>query len=196
MKQLLALPYEVWKDIKDYEGYYQVSNLGRVKSIQRLVKKRDGFKTIQGSILKPHIDKKKRIKYCLSKNGKHCYPLCHRLVAQAFIPNPDNKPCIDHINTDTTDNRVVNLRWVTHKENSNNPLTRKHLSENCVFNGKYGKDNHLSKPVLQYDKNGNFLKEWECSMSVYRELSIFSSHIYDCCNGKRKTAGGYIWKYA
>ena len=114
---------EVWKPIKDYEGLYEISNLGRVKSLNY-------GGTGKGKILKNIEDRKGYLKVCLTKNGRHKILKVHRLVAEAFIPNPGNKPCVDHINTIKNDNRVENLRWVTHKENSNNPLTKKKMSEN------------------------------------------------------------------
>ena len=111
---------EVWKDVVGYEGLYQVSNMGNVKSV--------GYG--KERVLKPGKDSRKYLTVSLSKSKKPKTFLVHRLVAQAFIPNPDNKPCIDHINTITTDNRVENLRWVTPKENVNNPLTREHCNVN------------------------------------------------------------------
>lgn len=116
---------EVWKDIPNYEGLYQVSNLGRVKSLPRLDNK---GRKINLSIRKQTVA---NVGYpCVSlysKEGgkKNAKLICvHRLVAQAFVPNPQNKPCIDHINTIRTDNRVENIRWVTYAENVNNPITK------------------------------------------------------------------------
>ena len=113
---------EIWKPIKDYEGLYEVSNLGRVKSLNYR-------KTGKEKILK-NIECRGYLAVCLTKNGKQKLFKVHRLVAETFIPNPESKPCIDHINTIKNDNRVKNLRWVTHKENNNNPLTKKKYSEN------------------------------------------------------------------
>lgn len=197
MNNMLALPYEVWRDVKDYEGLYQVSNLGRVKSLERYVKHYTGSdKLLSERILKQPIT---NTGYCivgLCKNGIPAKIKTHRLIAQAFISNPENKPYIDHINTIKTDNRVENLRWVTHKENMNNTLTKKHHKENNPFKDKYGKDNLRARAVLQYDLNGKFIKEWECAMQVQRELGILHNNITKVCKGERKTAGGFIWKYA
>ena len=114
---------EIWKPIKDYEGLYEVSNLGRVKSLNYR-------KTGKEKILKNIECNNGYLKVGLIKFGKCKMCSIHRLVAEAFIPNPEDKPCIDHINTIKNDNRVENLRWVTHKENNNNPLTKKKYSEN------------------------------------------------------------------
>ena len=122
---------EIWKPIKDFEGYYEVSNMGRVRSLNY---KRTG----KEKILKNIGDYKGYLEIVLTKNGKQKQFKVHRLVAEAFIPNPENKPCIDHINTVKSDNRVENLRWVTYKENSNNEKTlEKFKGENHHFFGKH-----------------------------------------------------------
>ena len=122
---------EIWKPIKEFEGYYEVSNMGRVRSLNY---KRTG----KEKILKNIEDYKGYLEVVLTKNGKRKQFKVHRLVAEAFIPNPENKPCIDHINTVKSDNRVENLRWVTYKENSNNEKTlEKFKGENHHFFGKH-----------------------------------------------------------
>ena len=124
---------EIWKDIKGYEGIYQVSNFGNVRRVK---------------MLKQYYDESKGYNVvCLSKNGNSKVVKVHQLVAKAFIPNPDNKSCIDHINTDRTDNRVENLRWVSIKENMNNPLT---INHNILAQRK------VMKPVVQMTKEGYF----------------------------------------
>ena len=121
---------EVWKpvitDKEDYTGLYEVSNLGRVRSLDRYDNR--GCKR-KGQIRKTKKDKGGYYRIILCKNDKQKDFLVHRLVALAFIPNPENKPHVDHINTVRDDNRAVNLRWCTRKENSNNEITLKHLSE-------------------------------------------------------------------
>lgn len=118
------------------------------------------------------------------------FKLVHRIVAETFIPNPENKPCIDHINTIRYDNRVENLRWVTHKENSNNPITRKHLS------GKFGAEHHRSIPIVQLTKDFLFIKKWSSAAEVERYIGINHGHIAACCKEKRESAGGFRWVYA
>lgn len=176
---------EIWKDIEDYEGY-QVSNLGRVRSLDRYNSR--GY-WIKGCILKPTMDKKGYLNVGLSKNNQGKTFKVHRLVALHFIPNIENKPEIDHINTIKTDNRAINLRWVTPKENSNNPISLVNKSES-----KKGIKNHRHQPVLQYDKDGNFIREWDTITEAETTLNI-THKIHYVCQGKRKTCGGYIWKY-
>lgn len=197
---------EIWKDIKGYEGIYQVSSLGRVRSLDRIDSNNHPLK---GVILKPYISNSGYLLVGLYKQQKRDRKLLHRLVAEAFIPNPNNKPEIDHINTIKTDNTVwlnedgsvnyekTNLRWVTQKENINNPLTKTKMQINArkPSKGKYGKKHHRSKPIIQYDKDGNFIREWDCANDVERVLGISNKHIGSVCLGKRKSCGGYIWKY-
>lgn len=112
---------EEWRDIVGYEGIYQVSNIGRVKSLERV---RCHGKKYKEKIKCGHLING-YVVVMLFKNGKHKHCKVHRLVAEAFIPNPKNKPCIDHIDTNRANNKVGNLRWVTYRENYYNPLSLK-----------------------------------------------------------------------
>lgn len=179
---------EEWLDIEGYDGLYKISNFGNIISLKNKYKK----------YLKKCYNKAGYQIVILRKDNKSKHFYVHRLVAQTFISNPDNKPHIDHINTDRTDNRVENLRWVTHKENCNNPITITSYSNNNYMKGKFSKLNHNSKPVLQLTKNYELIKKWDCLKDVERELGIFHTAISACCNFKpsHKTAGGFIWGYA
>ena len=200
---------EIWKDIEGYEGLYQVSNMGIVRSLPHFRKNgRNGYLQI-GKIIKPMCVRGYQT-VSLSKNGKQKIFKIHRLVAEAFIPNPENKPCIDHINTDKTNNRVENLRWVTHKENSNNPLTLKKIinannkprkyrcgDEHPKPNlGKIGILSPSSTPILQFSLNGDFIKRWDSMADIEREMNISHSNLCKCCKYQRKTAYRFKWGYA
>lgn len=178
---------ENWKDIKGYEGLYQVSNFGRIKSINRTINhnKGNGNRILNGRILKCWYDKNNYARISLSKNGKVTKYLVHYITASTFIPNPDNKPCIDHIDTNPSNNNVENLRWCTQKENCNNPITKI----------KMRKNSSCSKPVLQFSKEGELIKKWDSTMDIQRELGISNTCISYCCTGKNKTARGFKWHY-
>lgn len=167
---------EIWKDIKGYEGLYQVSNLGRVRSLNYR-------KTGITKILKDSKKSERYCKVCLVKDGMEYRVRTHRIVAETFIPNPENKREVDHINTNTKDNRVCNLRWVDRKENCNNPNTiKKHI------NGKN------SKQILQYTISGEFVREWPSSSECGRN-GFDNSSVIKCCRGKLKQFKGFQWKY-
>lgn len=138
---------EEWRPIAGYEGLYEVSDWGRVRSVLRIVKcGKDSERIFGGKIIKfAYKQNAKYHRYYLHKKGeKNKWFSCHRLVAEAFIPNPENKPCIDHIDGNPENNTVSNLRWVTHQENSNNPITIERQREAIKTNPIYGRsgENH------------------------------------------------------
>lgn len=123
---------EIWKDIEGFEGLYQVSNMGRVRSLDRYIKGfnhgKEHIRLIKGQILANQTETHgySQVQLHYGDRNKVKSVLVHKLVARAFIPNPENKPCVDHISTVKTDNRVENLRWVSYKENANNPISLEH----------------------------------------------------------------------
>jgi hypothetical protein len=127
---------EIWKDIAGYEGYYQVSNLGRVKSLDRIIPhKRHITHHLKGKICKGKIIKAGGyVVVSLGKNNQGKWIKVHQIVAKTFIPNPENKHEIDHINAIPTDNRVENLRWATRLENANNPITKTSIAKSKIGN--------------------------------------------------------------
>lgn len=162
---------EEWKDVVGYENLYKVSNLGNVKNclsgrILKLSNDKDGYKLIN-----------------LRKNGVRKTYKVHRLVAQAFIPNPQNLPFVNHKDEIKSNNRASNLEFCTQKYNLNYGTAQERKAK------------AKSKPVLQYDKNKNFVKEYTSIMDASRKTGIDFSNICKICKGKYKTAGGYIWKY-
>lgn len=176
---------EQWKDIKGYEGLYQVSNLGNVKSIEKL----DSLGRLRKErILKPYMSPEGYLRLTLSKKDKQKKHLVHRLVAQAFLENPDNLSEVNHKNEDKSDNRVENLEFCDRRYNVNYGTGIQRKAEKQI-NGK------CSKTVYQYTLNGEFVKEFPSTMEVERQLGYFQTNIGKCCLGKRKTAYGYKWSY-
>lgn len=192
------MPGEVWKDIPDWEGYYQVSNFARAKSVARINIHKDG----SVHFIKERIRKqsgsgpgRKYLGFSSYGKGVPRRIYLHKAVATAFIDNPDNKPCIDHINTNTFDNRVENLRWVTITENANNPLTKQHISKvksgkNCYF---YGKRIHAKMVVCIYPDGTEktFASIHDASLAGFCERSILC-----CLKGKYSHHHGCKWRYA
>ena len=174
---------EHWKDIKGFEGLYQVSDFGRVKSLNY-------NHTNESRILKTRKQKNGYLLAHLNKKGKTYFFLVHRLVAEAFIPNPLNLPQINHKNEVKDDNQVENLEWMSPKENINYGTCIKRRSDKTK-NGK------LSKQVLQYTKNGEFVKEWVSLSEIKRKLGYNKSAISKVCRGntRLKSYKGYIWRY-
>ena len=183
---------EIWKTVIGYEGLYEVSSMGRVRSLDRYVRGRgDSMKLHKGRTLHPKIDRDGYCIYNLCKDGKVKNFRAHRLVADAFIPNPNNKSCIDHINTIRNDNRVENLRWSTQQENVNNPITINRMS---TAKKNQEKGNHQT-PITQYDLNGNFIKEYPTIKEAVMETGTNRTSIISCANGRYKTANGFRWGY-
>ena len=160
---------EIWRPINGYQGLYGVSDQGRVRSLkfgkERILKPR---RTPQGYLL-----------VCLCKNGEIKQCLVHRLVSQTFIPNPDNLPQVNHKDENKENNSVQNLEWCDGKYNIN-----------------YGtRTQRISKPVLQFTKDGEFVKEWRSSSEIEMNLGYSKCNISKCCNGRYKSAYDYIWKF-
>ena len=181
---------EKWRPVVGYEGLYEVSNLGRVKSLPRVEDQFYGTRLTSERILKQSPDKKGYMMAWLYKNKKRATMKVHRLVAIAFIPNSECKPQIDHINAIKTDNRLCNLRWCTGKENFHNPISYRRNSDS-----KFGDKNHNAKSVNQFSINGDYIRTWKCINDIKRELGFNHPHISQCCSGKRNVAYGFIWRY-
>jgi len=177
---------EKWRDIKGYEGLYQVSNLGRVKSLERTVTRKNGRKfSVKERILKPFSNQDGYLRVGLYEDdsGKRKTIKVHRLVCEAFHENPEDKPCVNHIDENKANNSASNLEWCTYEENVNHG-TRNARSAKA-----------LSKLVGQYTRDGKLIKIWQSTMEVKRQLGFNAGAISEAARGKLKTAYGYIWKY-
>lgn len=183
---------EVWKDIKGYEGWYQVSNLGRVKSLERTFVRKNGtpFK-VRERILKQSFDYAGYPYVVLIKLKTKYNKAIHRLVAQAFIPNPENKPCVDHIDCNRKNPIVNNLRWATVSENSLNPIT---IQRRMSGNSPIGKGLN-AKCVIGKSIVGNEILSFEKIKDVAAK-GFDPSSVSKCALGKQKSHKGYAWSFS
>ena len=175
---------EIWKDIEGYEGLYQVSSMGRVKSLERMKWGGKGYYKAPEKILEGVDNGHGYLQVQLCKDGNREQPLVHVLVATAFLDNADNLPEVNHKDEDKTNNCVENLEYCIRLYNN-------------TYNGrakKVGKKN--SKPVFSVDKKSGLIMWWESIMEASRQTGINHGNISNCCQGKANSAGGHIWFYA
>ena len=168
---------EQWKPVKGFEGQYEVSSLGRVKHLN------------SGKITEGHYNAFNDCLYfCLYDriSKKEVNKQAHRLIAENFLPNPTNLPFVNHINENSTDNRVENLEWCTSSYNLTAGNVPKKISRNSGRN----------RPVDVYDKQGNFVTQYYNISEAARQIGAHRQFVARCCNGKAKTCKGYVLKFA
>lgn len=190
---------EVWKDIKGYEKLYQISNKGRVRSLDRPVLQRnDSIQIKKGLVLKLAKNHKGYSMVNLSKYNKKDFRSVHRLVALHFIENPEKKEQVNHIDGNKENNSVSNLDWVTASENIrhaiNNGLMIINKENLAKATKKANKVNQ--KKVNQYDLNGELINTFNSMVEAEEKTSAKAKGISEVVRGKQVTAGGYIWRYA
>lgn len=175
---------EIWRPVKGYEGFYEVSNRGRVRSVGRWVTDKNGIKRFRkGKILKQTRDKDGYLHVTLSRDGKHRCFTVHRLAAMAFIPNPEHKPEVNHLNEQKDMNFAENLSWATRKEN------------NAWGTGNKRRTASRSKAVEAIDPStGQVVLEFPSVKEAGRK-GFTKSRVSACCRGEQGTHKGYRWRY-
>ena len=181
---------EIWKEIEGYGGRYKVSNLGNVKSMNY------GNHGYERNLV-PKVNNCGRLWVELFSNGEKKQILIHRLVGQAFIPNPQNLPQINHKDENPMNNVVDNLEWCTKEYNlqytaNRHPEWFRHGDEP----GRQRKSKNKNHAINQYDAEGNFIRQWPNSRTIFQQTGMSDWSISECCRGKRKKAYGFKWQYA
>ena len=190
----------MWKEIPDTDGLYFANEKGEIKSKERIRRYNSPFCGEGYYIRKGRIKKKKKNAYgypCVTikyLDGSQKTIRVHQLVAKTFIPNPENKPQINHKDGNKENNCISNLEWVTNAENIRHAYAMNLNPGSRYWEGKRGKLHPNSKPVVMCDKEGNVIKRFESIMLAAEDVGVSFSHIAACVRGERKTCGGYIWK--
>lgn len=174
---------EIWKDIKGYEGLYQVSNEGRIKSVDRTIETSNTTRHYKGKIIKQHLSTTKYWYVDLYNNGIRCRYKIHRLVATAFVENPNNYNVVDHINGNRNCNKAENLRWCSQQQNNSFKIYRERQLNNPL----------KSKQVYQY-KNNKLIAIYPSTMEAERN-GFCNGSVSACCRGIQKKYKGYSWSY-
>ena len=187
---------EIWKPIDGYEGYYEVSSTGLLRSVDHSVVRavNGGLRvsTVRGRFIKARIGKNGYKIVTLSREGIRKHFTLHRIVAIAFVPNPYNYNCVNHKDENKLNNKPDNLEWCTHRYNDNYGTKPKKISQSHLRNPPRFRE------VSQFSENGAFIKTFHSAASAARKTGVDSSWIIACCRGTKhaKTAGGFKWKYA
>lgn len=188
--------YQEWQPIEGYEGLYEISKIGRVKSLSRLKTTLliGTFMTTE-KILSAGLREGYPSVSLTNKGGVYKSHSIHRLLAKAFIPNPKNLPCINHINAIRNDNRLENLEWCTWSHNNREAYRTGNQIPLKPMLGRLGKFHSGSKPILQFSRNGDFIKEYSCASEAKRETGIDNKLISMACLGKISQTKGFVWKF-
>ena len=179
---------EEWKDIVGFEGYYMVSNLGRVKSLERTVRNGRGYRIVPEKIINPYASGDGYLQVKLWKDGKVEQPLVHRLVATAFLENTEGYKEINHKDENKQNNCVDNLEWCSRSYNNR-------YNDKAKKAGKKTAEK-LSKPVYSINKESGLVTYWESAKVASRQTGIASSNICACLKGRQKSCGNHYWFYA
>lgn len=193
---------EIWKPIKGYEGLFEISNKGRVKSLEKYVSQGTFLRHVPEHILSVYINAYGYPCISLRKKGKKQNKLIHRLLMEAFVPNPENKPDVDHLNGDKMDFRLENLKWVSPKENMNNPNTIKKLKDSFsrqevvdkrMETNRLQNAKNAPRRVFAYSLDGYLLGEFKSLSEASRSTGATLRGIKIALDNSSKTSAGFLW---
>lgn len=184
---------QIWKAVPDYEGLYEVSSEGNVRSLNRFVNGRNGKKLKKGKDCKPF--KRKYLSVTLSKEGKTRQYSIHRLVALAFLDKPASLDEINHIDGIKDNNNVTNLEWCNRSQNLKHAIANGLFKPPQPTKGKFGKEHNRSIEVIQFDLNGAIINTFGSANEAARITGFIQTGISKCCRGELKTHKGFVWKY-
>lgn len=174
---------ERWRWVDGYEGLYMVSDRGRVMSVPKRAAKSNGYMVgYEGKLLQPAKNKKGYLIVGLSRDGELRTKAIHRLVAEAFLQNNDDYPCVNHMDEDKTNNHAENLEWCTFEYNNNYGTRNERISA-------------ATSRAVQMILDGKVVAEYPSARKAHEATGVTPSHVSECCNGKRKTANGFEWSY-
>lgn len=181
---------EIWKPIPNYEGFYEVSNTGKIRSVYRYKR-----------VLKPMISNSGYERVDLFKNKKRQQVSIHRIVAKVFCENPNGKPCVNHKDENRLNNNAENLEWVTHQENRNYGTAEARRRSHTDYSKEIFKINarrngkKTARPVSMFTKDGQYLNSFESAAEASRQTGIYFTTITRAIR-RGINAGGYAWRYA
>ena len=183
---------EIWRAIKGYEGLYEVSNLGRVKSLERVAWNGKGYHILKEKILKPKKCRNGYLYASLSRNGERKEYTIHRLVLSTFNPvEKMDKLDVNHLDEDKTNNNLSNLEWCTRSYNNNFGTHNARVAE--TLRGK--SNTRKSIPIVQLALDGKYIRSYKSATDAARECGGSNSGIINCCKGNRKSHKGFKWMY-
>lgn len=191
---------EVWRPINEYEELYEVSSHGRIKHLKKYIIHPNGGSSLRKEkIMRQAINKAGYHHISLTKNNMAKNYFIHRLVCLAFNLNEDNKPEVNHKDTNKSNNFYKNLEWATPLENSSHAtlhgLLKPRFGKDNNFFGKHGGLSAVSKPVLQKSLDGKEISKWDSITEAAAHVKVSICCISECCNGRQKTSGGFSWQY-
>lgn len=192
---------EVWKPVNAFEGYYEVSSFGNVRSVSRTITHNDGVKrSFKQKRMTQKVNERGYLSVGLNKENVQFTFMAHNLVAMAFIENPDSKPIVNHKDLNKNNNHKDNLEWVTHAENIqhafDNGAVTIHRGEKNHMHGRFNELNHYSKPVYQFSfETKTLIKSYPSAREAGRQLSANYKLISECCQGYRNTHKGFAWSF-